>query len=220
MEHRVQKKLEKSRGAHISFFKNGVLQGQAFHDVWCGTYYPAASFYYGGSARANFGPTFRFPPTSPSGERVKTENGVEGYSYRPMSEAASELQVWEKVDDWKTDKSPCMSETVSRSRTPPVSSSSPAPERGEGSGKRRAKKEKAVSRDTAATGGSGAKDSKDKDVSGSASKRSLKKKKVEADGDTPGPFRKMPEAQRRLQEQMLAQFAKQGVERASQAPAQ
>jgi hypothetical protein len=57
-------------------------------------------------------------------------------------------------------------------------------------------------------------------VSGSASKRSLKKKKVEADGDTPGPFRKMSEAQRRLQEQMLAQFAKQGVERASQAPAQ
>ena len=43
-----------------------------------------------------------------------------------QEEAASELQVWEKVDDWKTDKSPCMSETVSRSRTPPVSSSSPA----------------------------------------------------------------------------------------------
>ena len=213
----MQKKLEQSRGAHISFFKNGVLQGQAFHDVWCGTYYPAASFYYGGSARANFGPTFRFPPTSPSGERVKTEGGVEGCWYRPMSEAASELQVWEKVDDWKTDKSPCMSGTVSRSRTPPVSSSSPAPERGEGSGKRRAKKEKALSRDTGATCGSGAKDSKD--VSGSA-KRSNKKKKVEADGDTPGPFRKMSEAHRRLQEQMLAQFAKQGVERASQAPAQ
>ena len=213
----MQKKLEQSRGAHISFFKNGVLQGQAFHDVWCGTYYPAASFYYGGSARANFGPTFRFPPTSPLGERVKTEGGVEGCWYRPMSEAASELQVWEKVDDWKTDKSPCMSGTVSRSRTPPVSSSSPAPERGEGSGKRRAKKEKALSRDTGATCGSGAKDSKD--VSGSA-KRSNKKKKVEADGDTPGPFRKMSEAHRRLQEQMLAQFAKQGVERASQAPAQ
>ena len=213
----MQKKLEQSRGAHISFFKNGVLQGQAFHNVWCGTYYPAASFYYGGSARANFGPTFRFPPTSPLGERVKTEGGVEGCWYRPMSEAASELQVWEKLDDWKTDKSPCMSGTVSRSRTPPVSSSSPAPERGEGSGKRRAKKEKALSRDTGATCGSGAKDSKD--VSGSA-KRSNKKKKVEADGDTPGPFRKMSEAQRRLQEQMLAQFAKQGVERASQVPAQ
>jgi hypothetical protein len=84
----------------------------------CGIYYPAASFYYGGSARANFGPSFRFPPkisaktassppktpakTADSSQLLKSTRGggageEEGgellMGYRPMSECVSELQV-------------------------------------------------------------------------------------------------------------------------------
>jgi Set1/Ash2 histone methyltransferase complex subunit ASH2 len=86
----VQKKLQRSPRARISFFKNGVFQGHAFEDIWLGTYYPAASFYYGGSARANFGPEFRYPP-----EMAPGAGGQGGADYRPMSDAWMEMQVRE-----------------------------------------------------------------------------------------------------------------------------
>mmetsp|Transcript_8704 Transcript_8704/g.29039 ORF Transcript_8704/g.29039 Transcript_8704/m.29039 type:complete len:349 (-) Transcript_8704:3171-4217(-) len=71
------------QGSRISFFKNGERQaGDAFVDVWQGIYYPAASFYYGGGAKANFGPTFRYPPDE---------------DFRPMSDCVQERQVWSDV---------------------------------------------------------------------------------------------------------------------------
>ena len=74
--------------------------------IRCGTYYPAASFYYGGSARANFGPDFRFPPKVPpsnggesAGVAAVTAMAAGGtaagcFKYRPVSEIAAEEQVW------------------------------------------------------------------------------------------------------------------------------
>ena len=103
MEYWVDKRPEHSPGARISFFKNGVFQGHAFEDIWCGTYYPAASFYYGGSARANFGPDFRFPtkvPPSKGGDSAGVAAVASGgtaagcFKYRPVSEIAAEEQVW------------------------------------------------------------------------------------------------------------------------------
>eukprot|EP00960_Hanusia_phi_P071194 767492-Hanusia_phi.AAC.5 len=48
-------------------------------------YYPTASFYYGGGARANFGPNFRFPPEE---------------DFKPISECAilrQRREVWSDV---------------------------------------------------------------------------------------------------------------------------
>jgi hypothetical protein len=58
---------------YIRFFKNGQpcgnvvekagkLSGGVAFDISPGVYYPAASCYSGGRVRANFGPSFRFPP--------------------------------------------------------------------------------------------------------------------------------------------------------------
>jgi len=81
MHYWVHKEAAASPHARISFFKNGKFQGYAFEDIWCGTYYPAASFYYGGCATANFGPEFRFPPKCPvsrSGVKVERAEGGGG----------------------------------------------------------------------------------------------------------------------------------------------
>ena len=69
---------------HIRFFKNGESIGNfivsrgvrhggaAFDNIQSGTYYPAISSYMGGSARANFGPHYIYPPRGlPSGMKVR-----------------------------------------------------------------------------------------------------------------------------------------------------
>ena len=78
---------------YIQFFKNGVPCGKIVEkngkttggvafDISPGVYYPAASCYSGGRIRANFGPTFKFPPsrsivkefqTIPKAEKVASE---------------------------------------------------------------------------------------------------------------------------------------------------
>ena len=127
MHYWVHKEAAASPHARISFFKNGKFQGYAFEDIWCGTYYPAASFYYGGCATANFGPDFRYPPQCPvSRAGVKVEDGGGGtfVRYRPISESARELQVWNKVA-LEEEKLSCLSGAGSRSLTPPLPSPSP-----------------------------------------------------------------------------------------------
>eukprot|EP00802_Teleaulax_amphioxeia_P005958 Tamp_05962.p1 GENE.Tamp_05962~~Tamp_05962.p1 ORF type:complete len:511 (-),score=56.19 Tamp_05962:1064-2596(-) len=127
MHYWVHKEAAASPHARISFFKNGKFQGYAFEDIWCGTYYPAASFYYGGCATANFGPDFRYPPQCPvSRAGVKVEDGGEEtfVRYRPISESARELQVWNKVA-LEEEKLSCLSGAGSRSLTPPLPSPSP-----------------------------------------------------------------------------------------------
>lgn len=61
------------RGSIIRFYRNGVPQGDAFTDVWAGSYFPAVSCYYGGQCTARFEGPFKHPP-----------NGVD---YRPFCEA-------------------------------------------------------------------------------------------------------------------------------------
>jgi len=60
------KELEKKdmrKGSKIICFKNGVCQGVAFEDIYCGTYYPTLSLYKSITVRVNFGPDFDAPPT-------------------------------------------------------------------------------------------------------------------------------------------------------------
>eukprot|EP00736_Rhodelphis_marinus_P007370 Rmarinus@m.79 len=49
-------------GSQISFFWNGVPQGVAFRNLPRDRYFPAVSLYMGARVRADFGPTFRYPP--------------------------------------------------------------------------------------------------------------------------------------------------------------
>ena len=66
-------------GSVISFTVNGVPQGGAFTDVMEGTYYPCASIYTmpeqgeGARLRANFGPSFAFPPSAAQSARPISE---------------------------------------------------------------------------------------------------------------------------------------------------
>jgi hypothetical protein len=133
MHYWVHKEAAASPHARISFFKNGKFQGYAFEDIWCGTYYPAASFYYGGCATANFGPEFRFPPKCPvsrSGVNVERGEGSGGgqryVRYRPICDSAQELQLWNKIAlEEERVSLGCLSGAGSRSLTPPLPSSSP-----------------------------------------------------------------------------------------------
>ncbi len=55
-------KRELRSGSKILCFKNGVYQGVAFEDIYCGTYYPSLSLYKSITVRTNFGPDFWAPP--------------------------------------------------------------------------------------------------------------------------------------------------------------
>lgn len=46
----------------ITFFKNGVCQGEAFVDVYGGAYFPAVSLHKNATVTINFGPNFKYPP--------------------------------------------------------------------------------------------------------------------------------------------------------------
>nr|CAG4643833.1 EOG090X03NS [Lepidurus arcticus] len=56
------KHLKTLKGSKIRFYKNGVLQGTAFQDVFAGNYYPAVSVFKSVTVSVNFGPNFKFPP--------------------------------------------------------------------------------------------------------------------------------------------------------------
>ncbi|KRX23462.1 Set1/Ash2 histone methyltransferase complex subunit ASH2 [Trichinella nelsoni] len=72
-------------GSKLIFYKNGICQGEAFTDIYEGTYYPAISLYKDFTVEANFGPNFAFPPT--------------GVEYRPMCERAEMLIVEQCLAD-------------------------------------------------------------------------------------------------------------------------
>ena len=44
------------------FFRNGKCMGDAFTDIYGGTYYPAVSLYKNITVSINFGPKFKHPP--------------------------------------------------------------------------------------------------------------------------------------------------------------
>ena len=68
---------DRNMGSRIAFYKNGRPQGEAYKDVYHGTYYPAAALYMGASVRFNFSAPWRYPPhelparTKPLSERVE-----------------------------------------------------------------------------------------------------------------------------------------------------
>lgn len=72
------KALAPLEGSQIIFFKNGQCQGVAFNDVYGGAYYPAVALYKSSTVSVNFGPEFKFPPST------------EQYKFRPMCEKAEE----------------------------------------------------------------------------------------------------------------------------------
>lgn len=45
-------------------FKNGVLQGVAFSDIYGGVYYPTVSLHKNATVSLNFGPNFKFAPSA------------------------------------------------------------------------------------------------------------------------------------------------------------
>nr|CAG4643104.1 EOG090X03NS [Ilyocryptus agilis] len=54
--------LKPLEGSKIYFFKNGVLQGVGFQQIYEGNYFPAVSLYKNVTVSLNFGPNFKFPP--------------------------------------------------------------------------------------------------------------------------------------------------------------
>ncbi|XP_037868744.1 set1/Ash2 histone methyltransferase complex subunit ASH2 isoform X1 [Bombyx mori] len=69
--------LKQLPGSKIIFFKNGECQGEAFSDIYRGCYYPAVSLHRTATLSVNFGPSFKYQPST-------------HYPYRPMSEKAEE----------------------------------------------------------------------------------------------------------------------------------
>lgn len=112
-------------GSKIIVYKNGVCQGVMCNDLLAllpieknakekeqirfddGTlgYYPAISVYRGGLATANFGPDFKFPPSSdPEAEAEGRQHHdraspKSARTWRPMSERWDELLVEESLID-------------------------------------------------------------------------------------------------------------------------
>lgn len=71
----IQESLNNLRplpGSKIYFFKNGECQGQAFFDIYEGCYYPTVSLHKNVTVSVNFGPNFKYAPSSE-------------YKYRPVS---------------------------------------------------------------------------------------------------------------------------------------
>ncbi|KAF0697267.1 Aste57867_12039 [Aphanomyces stellatus] len=62
------------KASYIRFFVNGRDQGVAFEALTFDHYYPCVSVYGNGGVRANFGPTFVFPPPLGASPVASTDN--------------------------------------------------------------------------------------------------------------------------------------------------
>ncbi|KAF9281120.1 hypothetical protein BGZ68_006831 [Mortierella alpina] len=104
----------------IIVYKNGVCQGVMFQDLFAllpieqnakekeqirfddGTlgYYPVISVYRNGTATANFGPDFKYPPgKDPEAEAENQSSNVESNIWRPMSDRWDEKLIEESLID-------------------------------------------------------------------------------------------------------------------------
>ncbi|XP_027227243.1 set1/Ash2 histone methyltransferase complex subunit ASH2 isoform X1 [Penaeus vannamei] len=79
------KNLKALKGSKILFFKNGKCIGEAFQDIYGGTYYPAVSLYRNITVSVNFGPDFKHPPKEPE--------------FRGMHERCEEAMVEQTLAD-------------------------------------------------------------------------------------------------------------------------
>ncbi|KAF9923582.1 hypothetical protein FBU30_006383, partial [Linnemannia zychae] len=107
-------------GSKIIVYKNGVCQGVMWQDLFAilpieqnakeqdqlrfddGTlgYYPCISVYRNGTATANFGPDFKYPPSKdPEAEAENREITAEHNVWRPMSERWEEKLIEECLID-------------------------------------------------------------------------------------------------------------------------
>ncbi|XP_075217314.1 set1/Ash2 histone methyltransferase complex subunit ash2 isoform X2 [Lycorma delicatula] len=78
---RVSESLKNLRvlpGSKIVFFKNGECQGDAFVNIYAGSYYPTISIHKSATVSVNFGRNFKYPPK------------ISEYNYRGMWEKAEE----------------------------------------------------------------------------------------------------------------------------------
>lgn len=79
------KNLKPLSGSKITFFKNGKCCGVGFRDIYGGSYYPAVSLYRNITVSVNFGPDFKYPPTT--------------HEYRGMHERCGESMVERTLAD-------------------------------------------------------------------------------------------------------------------------
>ncbi|KAF8566610.1 hypothetical protein P879_08964 [Paragonimus westermani] len=61
---KAEKLLRVLPGSKITFFRNGECMGTAFVNIYAGLYYPAISIYRSATVSVNFGPVFRYPPST------------------------------------------------------------------------------------------------------------------------------------------------------------
>ncbi|KAJ1521644.1 hypothetical protein ONE63_003290 [Megalurothrips usitatus] len=73
------KNLKPLSGSKVVFFKNGQCQGEAYTDIYFGSYYPAISVHKSCTVTCNFGPKFKYPPKD--------------YEFRGMNEKAEEAII-------------------------------------------------------------------------------------------------------------------------------
>ncbi|RVE49199.1 hypothetical protein evm_006206 [Chilo suppressalis] len=59
-------------GSKIYYFKNGECQGEAFIDIFQGCYYPSVSLHKNVTVSVNFGPNFKYAPSSEYNYRPET----------------------------------------------------------------------------------------------------------------------------------------------------
>ena len=79
---KILKSLKPLQGSKIIFYRNGVCEGVAFTNIYCGSYYPAISLYKNTTVSVNFGPEFKHPPSN--------------IDYSPVSQRAHDA-IYERI---------------------------------------------------------------------------------------------------------------------------
>ncbi|XP_076251400.1 set1/Ash2 histone methyltransferase complex subunit ash2 [Rhynchophorus ferrugineus] len=77
VQERLKSLIELSQSKIVNY-KNGECQGVAFENIFQGSYYPTLSLHKNITVSVNFGPNFKYPPSTNE------------YKWRPMSEKAEE----------------------------------------------------------------------------------------------------------------------------------
>ncbi|XP_060524344.1 set1/Ash2 histone methyltransferase complex subunit ASH2 isoform X2 [Cylas formicarius] len=74
-------------GSKVVNFKNGECQGVAFEDIYQGSYYPALSLHRNVTVSVNFGPNFKYPPSTKE------------FNYKAMAERGEEAICDQTIAD-------------------------------------------------------------------------------------------------------------------------
>lgn len=85
------KALKPLEGSKIVFYKNGVNQGDAFHDINKGAYYPGVAIFKSATVSVNFGPNFKCPPTDVTFRGVSNLSHLSFASYNRKHRLTDDL---------------------------------------------------------------------------------------------------------------------------------